>query len=74
MPLYEYVCSKCGKKSEFLIRHHGDKAVCECGSAALNRVFSSFAVCDASSGSASGCSDGSCGVPRSPCASGMCGM
>ena len=75
MPLFEYVCRSCGKKSEFLIRSGSEQPVCSCGSKEMERVFSTFAVSDGGAGVTSeGCSDGSCGVSSSPCASGMCGL
>lgn len=73
MPVYEYVCKDCRKKSEILIRNLEQKPQCECGSNQLEKVFSTFAVSEA--GGASSCSDGSCYLnTASPCASGMCGL
>ncbi|HHS12735.1 MAG TPA: hypothetical protein ENN03_03075 [bacterium] len=73
MPIYEYECIQCRKRSEFFIRKKQDKPVCECGSREMKRVYSAFAVSD---GSESGieCSDGSCGIPAMPCSSGRCGL
>ena len=73
MPLFDYVCKSCGKRTEFLVRSSAEKPVCECGSDAMERVFSPFAVSGVES-DAGGCSDGSCSIPSSPCASGMCGL
>jgi len=74
MPLFEYDCKQCGKQFEFLIRNSSDEPVCECGSHDLKRVISSFAVTEGAPQVSGGCSDGTCGLPSSPCASGMCGM
>lgn len=73
MPIYEYVCKDCGKKSEILIRNKSEIPKCECESNNLEKVFSTFAVSEASG--ASGCANGSCHLNApSPCASGMCGL
>ncbi|HUV40442.1 MAG TPA: zinc ribbon domain-containing protein [Sedimentisphaerales bacterium] len=44
MPVYEYQCRKCGKRSEFLENVGGDTAkTCgHCGSGDLTKVFSTF--------------------------------
>lgn len=73
MPVYEYKCRKCGKKSDFLIRSVNEKILCECGSTDLERLISAFAISGSGSNSSS-CSDGSCNLPPSPCSSGMCGL
>ncbi len=74
MPIFEYLCKRCGKKSEILIRNSEQKPQCECGSENLEKIFSSFAMPEAS-GHSGGCADGSCRLqPSSPCASGMCGL
>lgn len=74
MPLFEYVCKSCGRKSEFLVRSDSAQPECACGSRELERVFSTFAVSEGSGSAAAECSDGSCSLPSSPCASGMCGL
>ncbi len=46
MPVYEYRCSSCQRKSSFLVRGFSDapSQVCPaCGSREMSRVFSSFA-------------------------------
>lgn len=74
MPIYEYVCKDCGKKSEILVRSNETVLKCECGSENLEKVFSTFAVSDSVS-TGGGCADGSCSLAHSsPCASGMCGL
>lgn len=47
MPIYEYLCEDCGKKSSFLILKIGEpfKETCrKCGSKNLTRVLSRFAA------------------------------
>ena len=46
MPLYEYRCNSCHRRVTILVREHAaPPATCpECGSAELERIFSSFAV------------------------------
>lgn len=46
MPIYEYFCPACGKKSSFLIKSHTATFVprcSHCGSAELRRLLSTFA-------------------------------
>ena len=74
MPIYEYICQDCGQKSEILMKSSEQKAVCFCGSENLKKQFSAFAVSEGSASSFGGCADGSCSLPSSPCASGMCGL
>ncbi|MCK5145876.1 zinc ribbon domain-containing protein [bacterium] len=75
MPIYEYQCNDCGKMNEILIRNVDEKPTCECGSSNLKKIFSTFAVSDAASSTAMpDCAGGSCGMPSSPCSSGMCGL
>ena len=74
MPIFEYICQNCGKKEEHFIRNSSETVTCACGSKDLKRVFSSFAVSEGSDSFSGGCSDGSCHIPKSPCASGMCGL
>ena len=74
MPIYEYLCETCGKTSEFLVRSSDTELKCSCGSNQMKRILSAFAVSEGNSGQSTGCSDGSCGIPSSPCASGMCGL
>ena len=45
MPIYEYVCSECSQPSEILLKGRRDKPRCShCGSAKLQRRFSTFAA------------------------------
>jgi len=62
MPLYEFVCRKCGHAFEALIMG-GEKAKCpECGSEEVKKQMSSFAVKGGKGGnsSCSGCGGGDC--------------
>ena len=73
MPIYEYVCEDCGRKSEMLIRSSEKGVECPyCSSKSMKKTFSTFAVSMASSSSGSACEDGSCALASSPCASGTC--
>jgi putative FmdB family regulatory protein len=72
MPIYEYVCADCRSKFEKLVRRWGDAVDCPgCGSAAVEKQLSTFAV--ASSGSASASSAEGCGMPEGGCGAGACG-
>ena len=45
MPIYEYICSKCGHAFEKLVPSSRTKPKCEkCGSAKLEKQFSTFAA------------------------------
>jgi putative FmdB family regulatory protein len=46
MPIYEFICGKCGRKFETLVRLGGEKGVCcpECGSAAVQKLLSAFGI------------------------------
>ena len=44
MPLFEYECSACGKRSEVLVRDATDPPCPACGAQSLVRLLSSFAV------------------------------
>ncbi len=63
MPLYEYVCKKCGAEFEELTRssNSGEAVACRaCGSRSVTRLLSAFAV-HASAGS-SAPEPGPCGA------------
>lgn len=64
MPIFEYICSQCGGKFEFLEkRDSSDKKTCpQCGSKKLERQFSVFSagVKEGDSKRCYGCSDYSC--------------
>jgi putative FmdB family regulatory protein len=44
MPLYEYDCSACGHRFEALVRASSPPSCPACGSEALERILSAFAV------------------------------
>jgi len=50
MPIYEYVCRKCGEQFEVLVRVSGDlPCKCSrCGASNPDKVFSAFAVGESS--------------------------
>ncbi len=70
MPLYEFHCQKCGSDSELLVRSsdwQGQAKCPACGSARLEKKFSTFAASvPAGAGAVPSCS----GTPSS---CGMCG-
>ncbi|MBN1781627.1 zinc ribbon domain-containing protein [bacterium] len=74
MPLFEYQCESCGKRSEILLRSADQKPVCECGSTRMKKLLSAFAVSDGKTSSQTGCADGSCAMPSPCCSSGTCGL
>ena len=59
MPIFEYVCKDCGHVTEFLVRGSGepDLRCSECGSAKLEKKFSTFAAGGSSGRLPPGCSD-----------------
>ncbi|MFA4873985.1 MAG: zinc ribbon domain-containing protein [bacterium] len=80
MPIYEYECRSCSKRSELLVRSAEEQVRCpNCGSEQLTRLLSTFS---AHGGSSSGGSCDSCdigeacasvgGKKRGPCCSGGC--
>ncbi len=74
MPIFEYICQDCGQKNEILLKSREQSPVCSCGSHNLKKQLSAFAVSESSSGAVGGCADGSCGLQRPSCSSGMCGL
>ena len=44
MPLYDYICSKCGHEFEALVRTGDVPSCAECGSTELERQLTNFAV------------------------------
>lgn len=73
MPLYEYVCKQCNRRSEVLVRSSTVKPACpHCGSRKLQRQFSTFSAHGAPS---TPCSGGTCpgaAVPAGGCGGGTC--
>jgi len=81
MPLFEYRCSDCGKKSEELVMA-GDTAsapTCPaCGSMSMRRLLSTFAAHGSSKNDAGEmgdfpCGEGACGSPDACGMAGTCG-
>lgn len=65
MPIFEYVCSKCDKEFELLVRSSSDTGACpHCGSKKLTKKFSVFASSTAGATSGVSPSVGACGMPR----------
>jgi putative FmdB family regulatory protein len=59
MPLYEYVCLKCGQTFETLVLSSDEQVVCpECESVELERVLSPFAVAAGQVSGSRGCGSG----------------
>lgn len=74
MPIYEYTCQACGSDFELLVMSAATKPVCPgCGSAKLDKKFSTFAAHQASAANA--CADVGCpgaSHGKSPCSGGKC--
>ena len=66
MPIYSYVCGKCGAKFELLVGVSSEKTElkCEkCGSKNIEKIFSAFSVAGpnpASGSSGASCPTGTC--------------
>jgi putative FmdB family regulatory protein len=73
MPIYEYMCEKCGAAFEKLLRRTDSPppACPTCGAKRVKKQFSSFSAA-VSAGKAESCSMGSC--PSGSCAGGGCPM
>ena len=72
MPLYEYECEKCGRRTEVrqTVGADGSEVACpSCGTVGLRRVFSAF-FCAGADGSA--LPGGGGGSSCSTCTSGNC--
>ena len=75
MPLFEYKCRKCGHVTVFLEKAgRGGRHACEeCGSAQMDKVFSTFAARSGAAGSSGQrrCSAGTCPLsdrcPKAAC-------
>jgi len=69
MPMYEYVCEKCGEKFEKLVLSPATRIACpRCGSTACERIYSSFALSATRKTIASFRSAGGCGCAAGGCA------
>ena len=83
MPLFEYRCRSCGRKTEELVLAGDTESapVCACGSADLTRLLSTFAAHGVHKAESDfPCGDGACpepdacGTGEAPCGMGACGM
>lgn len=79
MPVFEYKCSVCNNKFEYLHKSstQQEEVICPvCNSDKNKKLFSSFSASmkSGSNSSAGECSTGSCGLPANTCSSGMCGL
>jgi putative FmdB family regulatory protein len=80
MPIFEYKCSDCETKFDFLHKSitNIESVNCpSCGSENNKKLLSTFSASTSSAADFGGCADGSCGIPAMPaggCASGMCGL
>jgi|YNPNPStandDraft_1061719.scaffolds.fasta_scaffold14081_1 putative FmdB family regulatory protein len=74
MPLYEYICQKCGHRFEELIRGQEEPLCPKCGSPKVEKQLSRVAAHSGSSGAASQQTPLPCGAPPGSCCSGQCGL
>jgi len=65
MPLFEYICKKCGHRFEALVFGSKQPACPQCHSSDLEQAVSTFAVSHSSKGGASSGSGISCGISSS---------
>ena len=70
MPIYEFVCGKCGRRFESIVRLGGEREVCcpDCGAVEVQKLISTFGIgggasrLKTASHSCSTCSTKSCGT------------
>lgn len=79
MPMFEYRCSECNSKFEFLHKSSSvkEKVICpSCNSEKIIKLFSKFSSISSSSGNTTfdGCASGSCGLTVDSCPTGQCGL
>ena len=74
MPLFEYVCKRCGEVSEQLVSGARKPSCPNCGAKALEKLLSTFSAPPARSPSVSvpPCGSGSCPARGMGCAGGGC--
>ena len=73
MPLFEYVCRRCGEISELLVSGSQTPVCPNCGSKKLEKQLSSFSArVAATSFSPPPCGSGSCPARGMGCAGGGC--
>ncbi len=73
MPLFEYICRECGKAFEKIVSLKAKVTCPDCGTEAVDKQLSAFAVSKSDSASIPECSSSGCGFERGGCGSGMCG-
>jgi putative FmdB family regulatory protein len=69
MPIYEYECQGCGNRFEKILYGSAAPSCPSCGSAAVDKLISTFAVASANAGvraSEAPAACGTCGDPRGP--------
>ena len=77
MPIYEYICAKCGNEFERLVKSSSEKVNCpECSNSKVERKISVFSasVSADSSKSACGMVESCPSAKKSCCSGGTCGM
>jgi putative FmdB family regulatory protein len=72
MPLYEYTCSDCGRKFEFLTREGQSPSCPGCGGVRLEKLFSTYAVSVGGGGSHAHAAPSPCGTCSHPGGPGSC--
>jgi putative FmdB family regulatory protein len=62
MPLYEYVCARCGAAFERYVRAWSEEVSCPaCQGTAVEKQVSAFAMAGSGGSSGCGCGRGGCG-------------
>jgi len=78
MPIFEYKCSACNNKFEYLHKSSTvqEEVLCPvCNSNKNRKLFSSFSANVSSNlHSPSECSSGQCQTPTTGCSNGLCGL
>jgi putative FmdB family regulatory protein len=78
MPIFEYKCSVCNNKFEYLYKSSTvqEEILCPvCNSKKIKKLFSTFSSnVSSDSHTSSECSSGQCQNPVSGCSTGLCGL
>lgn len=74
MPIFEYVCQKCERAFEALVRGSQKPACPACGDSELEKQFSAFAVAGNTASLAAREPVGPCGTCGDPRGPGSCAM
>jgi putative FmdB family regulatory protein len=75
MPIFEYHCNDCDTKFETLVMgSSAEPENCDCGSGAIEKVYSSFAAKTGGSASDACATPAECRTDIGGCTGGMCGM